>query len=67
MEAGKLEVRVFHSLQEADNDDIAFYSTMEPQERLDLALELSDRYWGKSDEVAEGRPRVYRVVELDLR
>ncbi len=67
MKPKKLELRVFQSLEDADNHDIAFYSAMEPQERLNLALELSERYWGESDEAAEGRPRVYRVVELGLR
>ncbi len=68
MEQRKLEAKVFHSLQEADADDTAFYSAMAPQERLNLVLELSARYLGDADEdeAVEGRPRFCRVVELDL-
>ncbi len=67
MKSDNRELRVFQSLEEADRHDIDFYSAMEPQERLNLALELSERYWGEWDEAVEGRPRVYRVVELGLR
>ena len=66
MEQRKLELRTFDSLQEADADDVAFYSAMAPRERLNLVLELSARYWGDADEAIEGRPRFHRVVELDL-
>ncbi len=67
MEQKKLELRVFDSLQEADEDDVAFYSAMTPQQRLNLVLELSARTWGEADEAVEGRPRAYRAVELDPR
>ncbi len=67
MEQRKLELRVFDSLQETDADDVVFYSAMAPRERLNLVLELSARYWGGADEAVERRPRLYRVVELDLR
>ena len=66
MERRKLELRVFDSLQEADADDTAFYSAMTPQQRLNLVLELSARYWKDADEAVERHPRLYRVVELDL-
>lgn len=63
----KRELKVFDFLEEADADDVAFYSAMSPRERVNLVLELSARYWGDADEAVEGRPRTYRVVELDLR
>ncbi len=63
MEQRKLELRVFDSLQEADADDVVFYSALAPRERLNLVLELSARYWEGTDEAVE---RHTRVVELDL-
>lgn len=59
-------IRVFDSLAAADADDVAYYSSMKPQQRLDLVLELSDGPEENEDACRERHSRVYRVVELEL-
>ena len=65
MKRRKLEI--FESHEAADAADAAYYASLTPQERLDLVLELSADFPEDEDEADEGRQRVYRVVELDLR
>ena len=62
------KIEVFDSHQAADEDDVAFYSSLTPQQRLDMVLELSaSSKEGQADASRDGRSRIYRVVELELR
>ena len=60
-------IRIFDSHDAADSDDAAYYSSLKPQQRLDLVLELSagpEEDEGK-DASRERHSRVCRVVELE--
>jgi hypothetical protein len=59
-------MRVFDSHAAADADDVAYYSSMKPQQRLDLVLELSAVPEEEADASRERHSRVCRVVELEL-
>lgn len=51
-------VTVFHSHQEADEADEAFYASLTPQERLDIMVELVGRLQSGTK---QGLARVYRL------
>jgi hypothetical protein len=56
------QIQTFTSFQEADEADARYYAGLSPQERLDIVLELADRYWRKGED-SQRLARVYRVVE----
>jgi hypothetical protein len=55
-------VRVFRSLEEADEADLRVYASLSPEERLKILIELRDRR--HPDAAEQGLARVCRVVEL---
>ena len=56
--------QVFRSFEEADEADHRFYASLTPEKRLDLLLELVERYRGDLGEAAERLERVHRITEL---
>lgn len=60
-------VRVFSSFREAEEAERTFYTSLSPQERLDVLLELVARHSESMGEDAKRLERVYRVVELSRR
>jgi hypothetical protein len=56
--------RVFTAFAEADQADEQYYATLDPSERVDIVLELIERYRSSLGETAERFERVYRVTEL---
>lgn len=57
------QLRTFSSFEEADNADARYYAGLGAQERLDIVLELANRFWSNGEN--SGRlARVYRVDEL---
>ena len=56
-------VRVFESLEEADEADARVYASLSPEERLKILIELRDRR--HPDAAEQGLARVCRVVELE--
>ncbi|MDC3954148.1 hypothetical protein [Polyangium jinanense] len=58
-------VLVFHSFEEAERADEAYYASLTPQERVDLLLDLVASYRESMGEAAAGFERVCRVVELE--
>jgi len=60
-------VRIFDSFAEAEAADRALYAAMTPQERLDLALLLIERYREGLGEAAQRLERTARIVPLARR
>ncbi|MDI1445389.1 hypothetical protein [Polyangium sp. 6x1] len=58
-------VQVFHSFEEAERADEAYYASLTPQERVDLLLDLVASYRESMGEAASRFERVCRVVELE--
>ena len=56
--------RVFDGAAAADEADARYYASLSPQERVDLLLELVNRYRDSLGEAAERLERVCRVTEL---
>jgi hypothetical protein len=56
-------VRVFRSLEEADEADLRVYASLSPEERVKILIELRDRR--HPDAAEQGLARVCRVVELE--
>jgi hypothetical protein len=56
--------QVFSSFDAADQADDEYYASLTPEERLEILLELIERYRSSLGEAAERFERVYRVVEL---
>ena len=54
-------VRIFDSMEEANEADRAYRLSLSPEERMEILRQLIER--GKS-ETAEGFERVYRIIEL---
>jgi hypothetical protein len=59
--------RLFESFDEAECADDDFYAHLAPEERLNLLLELVERYRGTLGETASGFARVHRIAELSQR
>jgi hypothetical protein len=57
-------VQVFRSFEEADRADDQFYANLTPAERLEILLDLVERYRSSLGQATERLERVYRVVEL---
>lgn len=58
------DVRVFDGFSEADEADRQYYDSLEPQQRVDILLELVQRYRESLGEAAQRFERVHRIVEL---
>ncbi|HVJ91424.1 MAG TPA: hypothetical protein VM580_16590 [Labilithrix sp.] len=58
-------VQVFHSFEEAERADEAYYASLTPQERVDLLLDLVASYRESMGEAAARFERVCRVIELE--
>jgi hypothetical protein len=58
---------VFHSFEDADRADDQFYADLTPEERLDVLLELVERYRSTLGETANRLERVHSIVELSRR
>ncbi len=59
-------VKKFSSFAEADEADRRYYAQLTPAERLNILLELIQRY-RQSIHAPEGLARVYRIVEFERR
>ena len=57
-------LQVFHSFDDADRADEAYYAGLTPEERVDILLDLVANYRESLGEVARRFEIVYRVVEL---
>jgi len=57
--------RVFTTFAEADQADEQYYATLTPSERVDILLELIERYRSSLGETADRFERVCRVAELE--
>ena len=57
-------VKVFRSFEDADHADDQFYADLAPEKRLEILLELVERYRGALGETASRFKRVHHVVEL---
>ena len=55
-------VRVFESLEEADQADARADMSLTPEQRVEIAIEL--RHQRHPDAIKQGLARVCRVVEL---
>jgi hypothetical protein len=60
-------IRVFDRHSDAEAADRAFYASLSPQERLNMLLDLMERYRAGIGEAAEGFERVCRVTSLSER
>lgn len=59
----KGKVTVFSSFEEAAKEDVAYYRSLSPEERLDILLDLIRQ--GQPANEAEPRlERIHRIVEL---
>ena len=58
-------VRIFANLEEADRADREAYARLDPQQRVDILLELIERYRSSLGQPAERLERVCRVAQLD--
>jgi hypothetical protein len=59
-----MSIRRFESHEEADEEDRRYYASLTAEERLEILLELIDRYRSGYGEAAERFERVYRIDEL---
>jgi hypothetical protein len=56
--------QVFDSFDKADRADDEYYAGLTPEERLDILLEMIERYRSSLGAAAERFERVHRIVEL---
>ena len=56
--------QVFRSFEEAERADDEYYASLTPEQRLDVLLEMIERYRSSLGEAAERFERVHRIVEL---
>jgi hypothetical protein len=56
--------QVFDSFEEAERADDEYYASLTPEERVDILLEMIERYRSSLGEAAERFERVHRIVEL---
>jgi hypothetical protein len=57
-------LQVHESSKDADVADRAYYASLSPAERLEIALDLIQRYRESLGEAAQRFERVCRVIEL---
>ena len=62
MEEMEKVVRIFKSFAEADAADVEEDLRISPEQRIQILLELRERYFG--DATQQGFTRVYRIVQL---
>lgn len=59
---------VIHSdFAAADDSNCDYYASLKPEERLEILLELNQRYLESQGETTEGFARVYTINELPRR
>jgi hypothetical protein len=56
--------RVFSSFEDAERADETEYADLTPEERVEILLELVERYRSSLGEAADRFERVHRIVEL---
>jgi hypothetical protein len=56
-------LRIFESFEEAEAADAAEDAAMTPQQRLQIALDLRNRFY--PDAIKQGLARVLRITELE--
>jgi hypothetical protein len=61
------KIAIFHSFDEADRADKAYYLSLTPEQRLRMVAELRTILYGPDDDSAPRLARVYRIVELPRR
>ena len=59
--------QIFTSFDDADDADEAFYASLEPSDRVDILLELMERYRSSLGATSERLERIYRVTQLERR
>jgi hypothetical protein len=57
-------VQIFRSFDDAERADDEFYAGLTPQERVDILLELVERYRSTLGEAGDRFERVHRIIEL---
>ncbi len=57
--------RVFDSFTDAERADDEYYAKLSGPERVDILLELIERYEASHGQAAAGFERVYRIVEFE--
>jgi hypothetical protein len=57
-------IAIFRSFAEADEAEAEYYASLSPRERVDLLLDMIQRYTESSGEAANRLERVYRIVKL---
>ena len=62
MEEMEKVVRIFKSFAEADTADVEEDLQTSPERRIQILLELRERYFG--DATQQGFARVYRITQL---
>lgn len=60
----KRTVRKFSSFRERDRANRDYYLSLTPEQRIDILLELVERYRNEYDEAPEGFKRVCRIIKL---
>jgi hypothetical protein len=60
-------IRTFSSFDDADAADDEYYAGLEPQDRLEILLELIERERSALGEAASRLERVHTVAELSRR
>jgi hypothetical protein len=60
-------LRTYQDPAQADEADRQYYASLSPQERLDMVVELVDRYLSTYGEAAKRFERVHRIDELPQR
>jgi hypothetical protein len=63
MAAMERTIRVFESIEEAEEADKDFYRSLSPAQRVEILLILRDQYTPYDDELTKGFERVYRIIE----
>jgi hypothetical protein len=61
------DIRTYQTLAMADEADRQYYASLSPQQRLEMVVDLVDRYLAAHGEAAERFERVHHVDELPRR
>ena len=60
------EFKIFNSYEEADNAEIEFYNSLEPNKRVELLLDIISNYAETYyDGFTEGLQRVHRIIDRE--
>jgi len=61
----KRVAQVFHGFPDAERADEEYYALLSPRERVDILLELIERYRSSLGQAAERFERVHRFTQLN--